>query len=97
MKIRKSFVSNSSTTSFIIYGVVFGEEVTEDLESIAAELELEYHVGQEGYNRYIGRSYDSIKDDETGKQFKESIEKKLKERFGEDINVSHHEEAWYDG
>jgi hypothetical protein len=46
---------------------------------------------------YVGRSYDEIKDDETGKQFKDSVTSKLKKFFGEDVKCSTCEEAWYDG
>ena len=38
-----------------------------------------------------------VKDDETGKQFKESIEKELKSIFGDSIECATHKEAWRDG
>lgn len=179
MKIRQGFVSNSSTTSFCIYGVCFerdevienlkelkindpvlfqkgidnlakkdyyaddvkffkklgvksGKKSEEDDENISVEdslkktyglneedeeefdedeydldismlfedmfpeLELENHYGQGG-ELYVGRSWSSIKDDETGKQFKDSIEASLKKILGNDIECGHHEEAFRDG
>jgi hypothetical protein len=45
----------------------------------------------------IGRDFDSIGDDETGNQFKTSVEKELKGLIGEDIKCSKYEEAWRDG
>lgn len=110
MKIRKGFVSNSSSTSFCIYGVcfedvddvielhkkLFNRELTDDeldevyelADEIAGKLELECHSPGDDYY-YFGRSWSDIKDDETGKQFKENIEKKL------GLNCATHEESWY--
>lgn len=45
---------------------------------------------------YIGVSFDKIQDNETGKQFKESVQEKLKEFFP-DMPCGIHEEAWYNG
>ena len=45
---------------------------------------------------YIGISWPRIKDDEKGAEFKESIEKQMKDIFGEDTVCGTHEEAWHD-
>jgi len=120
MKMKHGFVSNSSTTSFCIYGASFeNEEITKFLEKNGVEhpdddhvgeLEeldkfkeafLEVHCGPDSdygdYGIYLGRSFDSIKDDETGKEFKESIEKNLSEFFGRKVKCSCIKEAWRDG
>jgi len=112
MKIRSGFVSNSSSSSFLIYGAFLNssdikellklseEEQQDELDYILQERTgFEVHAPIDDYDDgyYIGRSYDSIGDDETGKQFKESVEKKLEEVFGKKIECSVHEESWYNG
>jgi hypothetical protein len=133
MKIRTGFVSNSSSSSFLMYGICLesselqgflskikkspdslpeyarklledpefeeGESSHEIAEALAGMLgkNYSYNAGPEAENFYFGRSWDSVKDDETGKQFKNSIEEDLKKFFGKDIEVSTHEEAGFDG
>jgi hypothetical protein len=47
---------------------------------------------------YLGLSWDDVKDDQTGKEFKESVEKSIKEAFeDEDFEFRTFSEAWYDG
>lgn len=147
MKTRYSLVSNSSSTSFCIYGShfegnPFSAEVIrnikknkpeiidefikkyeskswhdkeilnifknidtasdEDFETIIEECDqllpdgLGYHSCQ-GESFWIGRSLNSIGDNETGKEFKDSTEKLLKSVFGDSITCHIYEESWYDG
>jgi len=64
-------------------------ELSESLDTtLDIELPYEYDTA------YIGRSWSSIGDDETGKQFKESVKKEIKKVFGEDLKCSTHEEVW---
>jgi len=110
MKIRTGFVSNSSSSSFCIYGVSmddyeFGEKIRTLHPSLADE-ECTYTLSEEldtnldvqfpsEYGEvYIGRSWATISDNETGKQFKESVEKEIEKIFGEKIKCGTHEEAW---
>jgi len=100
MKIRMGFVSNSSTSSFCIYGC---EIEKEELHKLFTDNGITFEEDEDGYVDYgeleekiakklngceviddgecemlwIGREWASIKDDETGKQFKESVEKIL--------------------
>jgi len=101
MKIRKGFVSNSSSTSFMIYGICLGDKNMEEQDEIEEAIEgsdLAFHRGQCDDDVYVGRDYSSIKDDETGAQFKQDVEEKLKElNLLGDHKCGHHEEAWYNG
>ena len=110
MKIRTGFVSNSSSSSFCIYGAFFRscEEAAEALgldevpespwDILVPEGLRLWNVG-ERYDPeiFIGRCWATIKDDETGKEFKESVKKVFKDAGGKDIYCSTHEEAWYNG
>ena len=87
MKQRNGFVSNSSSSSFMIYGVYMDSDPFEEFElstlesyderlcEAANSLGLEHH-SFDG-NIYIGRDYASIGDDETGRQFKEKTKEML--------------------
>jgi hypothetical protein len=98
MKIRYGFVSNSSTTSFCIYGNTFNsKDINEDLQLKAENEGFEVHNDPNDDYTYIGRSVKSIKDDETGKQFKENTLKLMKKVFPEINNLSFIEEGWYNG
>ena len=96
MKIRQGFVSNSSTTSFLIYGVFVDDE---ELVDKAWGVD-----GIQGYSDpydsggWVGASWCSVRDDETGAQFKARVEAKLFTELGikpEDCGT--HEQAWRDG
>ena len=107
MKLRKGFVSNSSSSSFLIYGAwIDNDEAREKLLSDEEKKELAeieetepYELGEFLYDKEMcvhtemeydersafGKSWAKIGDDETGREFKASVEKRLKEMFGRDI------------
>ena len=102
MKIRNGFVSNSSSSSFCIFGACidgyavyefvksvgvsddllndYEDNICESMDAIGYEFEkktgLEYICASyEEPTLLIGRTPESLKDDETGLQFKESVNK----------------------
>lgn len=152
MKIRNGFVSNSSASSFCIYGVAleaslqdilvhvkknspetfiklskvimrdvdsykdkeYSAEVKKWLDDIDSNLDepedlssnidlagtLEEAIGNEfevsapcNDSIYIGKCWSKVKDDETGKQFKDNVEKTLTGIFGK-ITFSTYKEAF---
>jgi len=120
MKIRSGFVSNSSSSSFLIYGADLNEEqvkkvieahgkVYNEEDSYENEEIIDTILSDNGYkikriytqeyyeDLLLGRSWSSVGDSETGKQFKENIEAELKKLTGEDIKCCTSEDAWRDG
>lgn len=100
MKIRIGFVSNSSSESFLIYGTLVDREKIDDAEQVihAAGLIIEYGDPDMGREEgYVGRSWGSVGDDETGRQFKESIQVLVFKIFGASTPCRTHYQSWYNG
>jgi hypothetical protein len=93
MRIRLGFVSNSSSCSFLIYGLRLAKD--EDLERFK-DLTSEFSVFSNPNDDviYIGSSLEYCKDDETMGEFK----KRVREILGEDNGKCQiYEDSWYDG
>ena len=117
-KIRNGFVSNSSSSSFLIYGACIKnvksfipQEVVDayakryeceadDIDSgellnfYLKDSDMGYRHPCESDYYFIGKSWDMIKDDQTGKEFKEYVEVEIKKLFGNDVNCGTLEAAW---
>jgi len=117
MKIRSGFVSNSSSSSFCVYGaeisnykeILFKKSGIGEKYGISCEQCNLSEIGEsikdleastcnsEGESLYVGRCYTTLKDDETGKQFRDDVKQKIKDLIGEEVKCSHIEIGWYNG
>ena len=134
MKIRNGFVSNSSSSSFCIYGVqVDTDELNEyfftsekvmselkkeskketdeevkkyfsswsgrvDTSGILESLGFEVFRGEWDDVLYIGEEWSAIGNDQTPRDWKESIEKEITEKLpGLELSFGTYEESYYNG
>jgi hypothetical protein len=98
MKTRIGFVSNSSTTSFCIYGAEVSDAIADKIESDeTTDLTVEYGDPNGDGEKYAGISWTKVKDDETGLQFKTRVEEEIRKFVGKTVKCRTIEEAYRDG
>ena len=100
MKSRSGFVSNSSTTSFLIYGAELEGDDVAKFEAFTRdekrEFGLEHHYTS-WESEVIGLSWDAMHDDETMAQFRARVKAKIEEVLGHEVDCGFHEDAYFDG
>ena len=92
MKVKCDFVTNSSSTSFCLWGTSKGMDTflsanginEEDyrykcIDDILEKTDLDYHIDSESDIIYIGISPERMEENETLHQFKEKVQRMLKE------------------
>jgi hypothetical protein len=105
MKVRHGFVSNSSTTSFCIYGIYVYEDIdillkkydVDDIGNLCHILRektgLSVYEMYDDDSIYIGREFCDIGENETGGEFKKNTREKIKEIFGKEVDCELLEET----
>jgi hypothetical protein len=97
MKTRNGFVSNSSTSSFVIYGIkvegcyaleemgvkINPDEQWEELEHVCSKFDLDFIPDDEDGGFYIGVDpSEGMHDDETRRQFRDRVTESLRRMLG---------------
>lgn len=116
--LKQGFVSNSSTTSFLIYGISLTEEEAKEklnrdnqeikaciekwgdgeaLETLECMKGVGTYCSEWGEHKYFGVSWESVKDNETGAEFKQRVREILERYLNGDLGLGTHQEAWYNG
>ena len=113
MKVKLDFITNSSTTCFVVFGTSVNKtDLSEDLQEKLKEdpydgledaikgSDLSYTFGPDyDYEDeiMIGIGITSMKDDETLKKFKRRVRLEILETIGVKCTPHYIEEAWRDG
>ena len=112
MKIRNGFVSNSSSSSFLLYGIYIDVQKVIDGHNKTAkkneQIDSAWKLGEvsglsvedpwDDGEVYVGLSWDEVGDNETGAQFKARAEALIRKLVPSYTGgFGTHQEAWRDG
>jgi hypothetical protein len=105
MKVRTGHISNSSTTSFCIYGIVLEGDEAEELDGKIWKMEPGSRLDSHGIDQWLpgtvfGLELTKMKGDETRNEFNERVRQLLSEALEREVEPTElglEQGGWYDG
>lgn len=112
MKVKADFITNSSSSSFVVIGASLNkaelvlkrgpeaDDIYDYVDRLVTGTDLVFSFGECGsYDNedvLVGIEYTNMKDDETLGDFKGRVSQQIKDTFGVDTTPDHIELCWMD-